>query len=211
MGRLVERVDDPLAWPLLLAVVALAVAVVVLARGRRRPPAATGAVRTDPLLQEGAAGIDPRRIGVGDVVVHGGRSYIVRGTLELNEGGFRWHEHLLDDVEQRRWLAVEDDDGELELALYATVKAPGLTPGAGTLERGGVGYALDEHGTATFRASGTTGTAPAGRVEYYDYVSDDQLLSFERWSEDGVSWSGWQVSVGETVPAQTLDVFPAGR
>jgi Domain of unknown function (DUF4178) len=191
----------------LAAVVAVAAAVVVYLRARRQPARQdriTPAKPVDPLRRDAAAGMDPRRIAVGDVIAYGGRDYVVRGTLALDEGGFVWHEHLLDDVEVRRWLSVEDDE-ELELVLYESVTVPRLLPGPERIEHGGVTWTRHEHGTATFRGTGTTGTGPSGRVEYYDYVAGDRRLSFERWSQT----SNWEISVGETVPAYALDVYPS--
>lgn len=189
---------------LLLVLVAVVAAVIWYVRSRGQKPApAPPKEPVDPLRREAAAGMDPRRIGVGDVIAYGGRDFIVRGTLELDEDGFRWQEHLLDDVEVRRWLAVEDDE-ELELTLYESVRAPGLEPGPHSLAHDGVTYALDEHGTARFRAVGTTGTGPSGRLEYYDYTSDDRRLAFERYGT-----GSWEVSTGQVVPAYALDIYPA--
>lgn len=187
---------------LVLAVIAAVVVWYLRARAQRSAPTVPPEP-VDPLRRDAAAGMDPRRIRVGDVIAHGGRDFIVRGTLELDEGGFRWHEHLLDDVEVRRWLSVEDDE-DLELTLYETVRAPELQPGPPSLTHGGVTYSLDEHGTARFRATGSTGTGPTGTVEYYDYVSGEQRLAFERYGG-----GSWDVSTGQVVPAYALDIYPS--
>jgi hypothetical protein len=191
---------------LVVAAVIVAVAAVVAYLRARKAAASRhrAAPAVDPLRREAAAGMDPRRIGVGDVIAYGGRDYVVRGTLALSEGGFAWQEHLLDDVEQRRWLSVEDDE-ELELVLYETLTAPQLVPGGSQIEHDGVTWTRQEHGTATFRGIGTTGTGPTGRVEYYDYAAGARRLSFERWSET----SDWEVSVGETIPPHALDLYPS--
>lgn len=165
-------------------------------RGGGQPPPA------DPLRQDASAGMDPRRIGVGDVVHYDGRDFIVRGTLELEEGGFRWQEHLLDDVEVRRWLSVEDDE-ELEICLWEKVSAPQLTPGATRLDYQDDTYTLQERGRASYRASGTTGTGPAGEVDYVDYAAGDKRLAFERFGQ-----GTWEVSVGQVVPPYLLDIYP---
>lgn len=188
---------------LLLLLAGVAVVVVLGLRARRRKPAVTPAAPVDPLRRESAPGSDPRRIGVGDVISHDGRDFVVRGTLEFDEGGFRWQEHLLDDVEVQRWLSVEDDE-VLELALYERIQAPELQPGPPSLMRDGVTYTLDEHGRASFRAAGTTGTSPTGYAEYYDYNSGDRRLAFERYGT-----GSWEISVGQIVPAHDLDIYPS--
>lgn len=181
------------------ALVAVAlVAVRKFRRSRAVAPEASG----DPLRQDAAAGMDPRRISVGDVVAYDGRDFIVRGTLELEEGGFRWHEHLLDDVEVRRWLSVEEDE-ELEICLWERVAAPDLTPGAAHLDYQADTYNLQERGRATYRASGTTGTGPIGQVDYVDYTVGDKRLAFERFGD-----GSWEVSVGQVVPPYLLDIYP---
>jgi hypothetical protein len=187
----------------LLAIAAIVAGVVVAVRVRAAARRPAPEAPTDPLRREAPGGMDPRAISVGDVVAHGGRDFVVRGTLELEEGGFRWQEHFLDDVQVWRWLSVEDDE-ELELTLFERIDAPGLAPGAPRLEHGGATWTLTEHGSASYRAVGTTGTGPAGRVEYYDYAAGDRRLSFERFGE-----GDWEVAAGETVPAASLDLYPS--
>ena len=190
-----------------VAAAAAAVVVVVVARARRRQEdergARSAAPRTDPLAPDRRT-VGVRDLGVGAVVSYGGRDFVVRGTLAFDQDGFTWQEHLLDDADIRRWLSVEEDE-ELEVVLWEQASAAGLTPGEPWVERGDVRYELDEHGEATFRAEGTTGTAPTGRVEYWDYAAGDQRLSFERYGS-----GGWEVGVGTRVPDAGLDVYPAG-
>lgn len=185
---------------LLLAGLAALVLVAVRrpARGRRSPAGSPA----DPLRRDTPGGVDPRRLQVGDVVHYGGLDFIVRGSLELEEGGFRWQEHFLDDVETRRWLSVEDDE-QLELCMWQSVSAPELTPGAHRVEYQGVVYSLDERGRASYRATGTTGTAPAGQMEYVDYAAGDRRLTFERYGD-----VSWEVALGEVVPEYALDIYP---
>ncbi len=67
---------------------------------------------------------DPYAIGVGDIISYaGGIDHVVRGTITLDEEGYRWHEHLLDGSTGRRWLTVENDEGELEMTLWIVVRA----------------------------------------------------------------------------------------
>ena len=198
---MIRPVEALLILGLLAAVIVLAIA---LARSRRttEPQPAK-----DPLRRESPGGLDPRRLKPGDVVRQGARDWIVRGTLSFDQDGFEWQEHLLDDATTRRWLSVEDDE-ELEIVLWESVTAPELTPGPGSVEHGGVTYRLDEHGEATYKAEGSTGTPATGRVEYYDYTAGDRRLAFERY---GTSTSSWEVGTGVVINERELDIYPAPR
>jgi hypothetical protein len=195
----------------LLLIAAVAVAVVFYrrytamqaAQGRSSASAASGPPR-DPLATESVRS-DPRRITVGDVIRFEGRDFIVRGTIRFDQDGFEWHEHFLDDVEVKRWLSVEDDEG-LEIGFWTGLKGADLQPGPKTLEYGGKTYELDEKGSARFTAVGTTGTGPSGRVEYYDYEAGDDLLSFERYGE-----GDWEAATGRTVGEYELDIYPGSE
>ena len=171
------------------------------AAGKRS--AAAGPPR-DPLRSESVRS-DPRRITVADVIRFEGRDFIVRGSIRFDQDGSEWQEHFLDDVEVKRWLSVEDDEG-LELALWQAVKGADLEPGPKTLQHDGKTYELDEKGSARFTATGTTGTAPSGRVEYYDYEAGADLLAFERYGD-----GGWEMSVGRVVGEFELDIYPGSE
>lgn len=188
---------------LLVLIVAAVVVVVVVVRARAAaagPPAAP-APRQDPLRAKPGI-VDPRSLKVGDVVSYAGADFVIRGTLRFDQDGFQWQEHLLDDANKRRWLSVEDDE-ELEVVLWESLTAPELQPGAPTLEHAGVRYSLSEHATARFTAEGTTGTAPSGPFEYYDYAQGEQALSFERYGS-----GGWEVGVGTEIDGDALDIYP---
>lgn len=169
---------------------------------QRKGEGSTAGAPVDPLRKD-SRGIDPRRIKVGDVIAHEGRDFLVRGTLEFDQEGFRWHEHHLDDASTRRWLSVEDDE-ELELCLWTSVDAPELAPGPGELVWEGTTYVRKERGRASFTAQGSTGTAPTGTVEYADYAAGSKRLSFERYGSAG----DWEVGVGEVVHERALDIYP---
>jgi hypothetical protein len=190
-----------LGWFLVIVLIVVGVVLYLGAQARKKAAAEPGLLK-DPLRKD-ARGIDPRRIKVGDVVAHEGRDFLVRGTLSFDQDGFRWQEHHLDDTSVRRWLSVEDDE-ELELVLWHAVDGLGLEPGADEVTHDGVAFRRDEHGTATFAAAGSTGTAPAGTVEYYDYAAGDRRLSFERYG----SIEEWEVGVGEVVNERSLDIYP---
>lgn len=158
----------------------------------------------DPLRSESVRS-DPRRITVADVIRFEGRDFIVRGSIRFDQDGFEWQEHFLDDVEVKRWLSVEDDEG-LEIALWQAVKGADLEPGPKTVQHDGKTYELNEKGSARFTALGTTGTAPSGRIEYYDYEAGDDRLAFERYGE-----GGWEMSIGRVVGEYELDIYPGSE
>jgi hypothetical protein len=189
---------------LLIVIAAVAVAVVMYRRYTAAQAAnrqAAPAVPRDPLRTESVRS-DPRRITVGDVIRFDGRDFIVRGSIRFEQDGFEWQEHFLDDVEVKRWLSVEDDEG-IEIGYWVGVKGGDLQPGPKTLDYEGRTYELDEKGSARFSAVGTTGTGPNGRVEYYDYESGDALLAFERYGD-----GDWEMATGRTVGEYELDIYP---
>ncbi len=187
---------------LLLVLVAIGVAVYSWWKSRQAAEAATTKPVVDPLRRD-SRGIDPRKIKVGDVVAHEGRDFLVRGTLALDEDGYAWQEHHLDDSTTRRWLSVEDDE-ELEIVLWEKVDAPELQPGPTDLAYEGTSFRRKEQGRASFTASGATGTAPSGTVEYADYSAGDRHLSFERFGSEG----DWEIGIGRTVNERELDIYP---
>lgn len=147
-----------------------------------------------------------RMLRNGDVVEYLGHNWFVRGRIDLDEDGYRWSEHMLDDAETRRWLCIEDDES-FEVTMWHSVALGEIEQGeAGDRDVivGGVAYRLQERGTARFSADGATGTAPNGTVDYADYKSvDGQLLGFEKFG------SSWEPSLGEELQPWELTVFPS--
>lgn len=186
-------------------VVALVVVVVVLVV-RSRSSKAAPPPRVDPLADQPEV-YDPHRIGVGDIVTYAGIDHVVRGTIVLDEGGTTWREHLLDGSTGRRWLTVEDDEGELEMTLWMRREGTGLQPGGEVVLDDRVHRQI-ESGRASYRAEGTTGTPPTGSVDYADYASADGtgLIAFERWA----ATQSWEVSTGRTVRRAELTVIHSG-
>jgi hypothetical protein len=181
--------------------------VAVAARRRGPAPRAGLAPPADPLADAAGGGVES--LGVGAVVALEGRDFVVRGSVEFDEDGYTWSEHHLDDLEVRRWVSVDTNDGTDVRIWQEAEGAEGLEP-ANQLEWGGATWRQVEHGRASFRSVGTTGLPASGTAWYADLRSTadpTRWLAFERWSAEG----SWEVSTGETVPAERLDVFPAGR
>lgn len=166
---------------------------------RRRPP------------EDVIGGVDKheadqlRMVANGDVISYQGTQWFVRGRLDLDEHGYRWTEHLLDDASTRRWLTVEDDES-FEVTLWHGIAEGDIeqgAPGDRDVIVGAVAYRLQEQGSAAFTATGSTGTAPSGTCRYADYRSaDGRLLGFENFG------ARWEASLGERVEPFELTVFP---
>lgn len=189
---------------LIVLLILVVVAGIVVFVWRARTPAAPA--RVDPLADYPEV-YDPHKIGVGDIVTYAGIDHVVRGTITLDQEGFRWHEHLLDGSTGRRWLTVEDDEGELEMTLWMRREGTGLEPGGDVILDDRV-YRKIESGSARFTAEGTTGTAPSGSMDYADYATADEtgLLAFERWAKT----ASWEVSTGRAVTRGELTVIHSG-
>lgn len=176
-------------------------------RRSARPSPAGLAPPADPLADGAGGGVES--LGVGAVVVLDGRDFVVRGSIEFDEDGYTWWEHHLDDLEVRRWVSVDMNDGTDVQVWQEAQGAEGLEP-AKQLDWNGTTWKQVEQGRASFRSVGTTGLPASGTAWYADLRSTadpSKWLAFERWSSEG----SWEVSVGDTVPAEHLDVFPAGR
>ena len=186
---------------LVLVVLAVAAGIAVWAVRRAQQASRPAPPPVDPFRADEGR-VDPREIKVGDVLSIDGSDFVVRGSLRFDQSGFTWAEHFIDDVQNRRWLSVEDDEG-LELCLWERQPAATVTPGASELEYANVTYRLDEHGNATFRSEGTTGTAPSGQVEYFDYQAGDRRLAFEKFGTES-----WEVSAGRVLGGREVQVFP---
>lgn len=203
-------------WWMLVATVCVigvgaAVVAVLVAWRRARRTAAGGANSTpaDPFGQADADAYalrgDPRRLKPGDLVDIRGRSWAVRGSVELAEGGWSWSEHLLDDVDgAKRWLSVEEDP-DVIVTLWTEVPGATVDPGSDTVDFDGRRYRLDEAGRARYTATGSTGLDPGGTMRYRDYeAADGALLSFEAYGDS----PRWEVARGERLHRSELTVYP---
>ncbi len=187
----------------LLGIVVVAGVVVLVLRQRNLRRRNAPRPRVDPLADEPDL-YDPHAIGVGDVITYAGIDHVVRGTIRLEEGGVTWAEHLLDGSTGRRWLSVEDDEGDLEMTLWMRREGTGLTPDGDAVLDDRVHRQI-ERGRAAYTAEGTTGTPPTGTVDYADYATADRtgLIAFERWA----STQSWEVSTGRAVSRGELTVY----
>ncbi|MER7166954.1 DUF4178 domain-containing protein [Micromonospora sp. NPDC000207] len=190
----------------LVAVAGVVVAVVALQKSKQKQKSAQWA-GADPFRDRDSDALrgDPRRLRPGDVVEVRGVSYSVRGSIHLVEGSWSWAEHLLDDAQGvKRWISVEEDP-DLELVLWAAVPAEGITPGAPTIDFGGVRYTWEETGQARFTAVGSTGLDPNGTMRYHDYRGPGPArLSFEAYG------AAWEAAQGELLHRGEVMIYPQG-
>ncbi len=188
---------------LLLAVIVVVIVLVLRSRSSAKSSKSSAAGRVDPLANQPDI-YDPHKIGVGDVITYAGIDHVVRGTIVLDEGGTTWREHLLDGSTGRRWLTVEDDEGDLEMTLWMRREGTGLTPDGEVILDDRVHRQI-ERGRASYTAEGTTGTPPSGSVDYADYATSDGtgMIAFERWAPT----QSWEVSTGRSVSRGELTVY----
>lgn len=193
---------------LLLLVLVLAILAFVayqVVQRRQQARRASGG-RKDPLADDPGL-FDVHKIRPGDIVTYAGIDHVVRGTISLSEGGTTWQEHLLDGSTGRRWLTVEDDEGDLELTLWMRREGTNLVPEGDVILDDKV-HRQVERGRATYTAEGTTGTPPSGTADYADYATADKtgLIAFERWAET----QSYEVSTGRAVSLGEINVLHAG-
>lgn len=192
---------------MIIGIIVVVVGVVVVLLSKNKDIDVPGADRArfvDPMMNDEYRKFGPTSVAPGAIIGHQGHDYVVRGSVEIAEGPFRWWEHLLDGGENGRWFGVEEDEGEVILTWWQ--RQPGSFQPTNPIIVGGVEYWEKERGRAMFKASGTTGLPPAGSVEYIDFASDNgQLLGLERYSSD----SAWEASLGRRVLPGELKVMSA--
>ncbi|WP_435831273.1 DUF4178 domain-containing protein [Micromonospora arborensis] len=186
---------DALVTCLVAAVVVLAVAVVVVRARRRATSRAAGQPAETP---RGG----PLRLTPGDRVRIREREYAVSGTIRLVEGDWSWVQHLLDDGSGTHHRLSVEDGPELELVLWTAEPGATVTPGAPTIELGGLRYTWAETGQARYTATGETELPSAGTMRYHDYQSGGSArLSFEAYGEEG-----WRVARGDLLDRADLAI-----
>ncbi|HAS09376.1 MAG TPA: hypothetical protein DCS55_02485, partial [Acidimicrobiaceae bacterium] len=138
------------------------------AGGRADGAPAPWGIRTIGAVFDPRADLSPgRRVRID------GKPGSVHGLLDLEEEGDRWLEALVHlDEGLALWLSVEwmpTPVATVWLPVRPTEVDGG--PGEKQVRLGGTSFAFYENGTASYRATGETGTEPAGRVDYVDYVA----------------------------------------
>ena len=188
---------------IVVGVIIVIVGVVLVVMGKKKDGDA-GPRYNDPLLTGEFRQFGPTSIAPGAIIGRGGHDHVVRGSLELSQGPFRWWEHLLDGGPDGSWFGVEDDEGAVELTWWR--RYPGNFQPANPMVIDGVEYWEQERGEARYRALGTTGLPPEGSMVYIDFESSDgRLLGLEQWSSQGP----WEASFGHRILPGELTVYSA--
>lgn len=186
-----------------IIVVVIGVVVVMASRRNTEVPGEDRARFVDPLMTDEYRKFGPTSVAPGAILNYGGASHVVRGTLELSQGPFRWWEHLVDGGVNGAWFGVEEDEGEVILTWWR--KLPGAFQPANPMVIDGVEYWEQERGQAHYKSLGTTGLPPEGNTFFVDYHSGDgRLLGLERYGN-----SAWEASVGMRILPGEIDVYAA--
>lgn len=186
-----------------IILVVIGVIVVVVARRNTQVPGSDRERFVDPLMTDEYRKYGPTSVAPGAILNYGGSSHVVRGSLELSQGPFRWWEHLVDGGADGSWFGVEEDEGEVILTWWR--KLPGSFEPANPMVVDGVEYWEEERGTARYTAIGTTGLPPEGSTDFVDYKSGDgRLLGLERYGD-----SSWEASTGIRILPGEIDVLAA--
>ncbi|MDN5806842.1 MAG: DUF4178 domain-containing protein [Brevibacterium sp.] len=199
--------SDILITVLVFIIVILITVIVVRKRAanRRKSEEKTAQSRPqDPFAAEQNTGGDPETIKAGDLLEFGNEKFFVRGTLRISEGGYNWAEHFFqaDQSATRLWLTVENDP-DLQVSRWRDRPDLDIEPKSKTITIEDTEYELVEHGTASYKAEGTTGLNETGGVDYVDYESGNgKLLAFERFDH-----GRWEVSTGESIPVGSFTIY----
>ena len=78
---------------IVVGVIIVIVGVVLVVMGKKKD-GETGPRYNDPLLTGEFRQFGPTSIAPGAIIGRGGHDHVVRGSLELSQGPFRWWEHL---------------------------------------------------------------------------------------------------------------------
>lgn len=140
---------------------------------------------------------------IGDIVQHMGQDWVVEGRLIYQEEGFSWLEYMLQDGDEIRWLAVEEDDW-VTVALLAPVSSLEVsTAPPETLVYNGDTYQRKESGRATMSREGNPRRPEAETCRYFDYDGPDQkVLSIEDWG------GNLEVTAGVVIAPRSLVILP---
>ena len=140
---------------------------------------------------------------IGDIVQYFGRDWVVEGKLIYQQGGFSWLEYMLQDVNDIRWLSVEEDDWVTVSLLtpVTNLEVNGTPPPELTYE--GTTYRCKESGDAQMRREGNPRRPNVERCSYFDYEGpDNQVLSIENWNGD------IEVTAGNIIAPRSLTILP---
>lgn len=163
----------------------------------------------DPFADvDGAREFSPKSLAPGAIIRHGNTDYVVRGSLEINQGPYVWHEHMVDGGTGTRYFSVEMDEGVLDLVMWEKSSMTTTENPPSETEVDGVHYTEYERGPAHYKSTGNTGLNERGDLSYVDYkgsgVQRTRRLAYEKFGD-----APWEMSTGIEMSPGELTVYPA--
>lgn len=160
----------------------------------------------------------PQTLQVGDVVSYGDENYVVEQRIEYHgDGGDIWWDFLLVNPKDKCWLGVVEDEG-LELTLYHNIPFYPDMPPARKLECQGETYHRTEYGFANTIVKKRSKLTTTGRVEYWDYESENgKQLCIERWGDNEIKADQSQMtgtiqcSIGSVIKPYQIQIYPGSQ
>jgi hypothetical protein len=146
----------------------------------------------------------------GDLVKHMSfGDFLIRRTVSMRKGGYRWNEHFLDNAQgDQRWLSIEDDRG-LNVGIWTEVGAAAVEtgdPGDRNLTVNSKEYKVAERGTVGYTTTTIDGAPVFGKMEFVEYESADrEMVICQKF--DG--FERWEIAKGERLDASDLEIYPA--
>jgi hypothetical protein len=120
----------------------------------------------------------------------------VIGTLYFDMPGTRWREHSVEtDTGPPEWVSVRPRGGTVIVVWTPRNDLVG-EPDRSGVTMDGREWTLAATGSATYTATGDTGTGSTGSCDFVEFSDADGLLVFESF-DGGV----WEISVGRLVDA----------
>lgn len=166
----------------------------------------------DPTGRTAAHNVTSDDVKVGWFIGHPERGKLqVVGIMNLDEEGFRWREFFLETAAgNRQWMSAEFDESASawEYVMWTEVGLGDYEKtGKKSVDHGGLGFVLDEKGTALYTTVGRTNVGrSSGSVDYFDYVSSakpDLRFSIEKFNT-----GEQEASVGEVLDAAFVTFEP---
>jgi Domain of unknown function (DUF4178) len=186
-----------LVWIGIIAIALVAV-LLVIRQGQGKPLIPGSARQPLPSLQRTIFTLQ-----IGDIVQYEGSDWVVEDHLTYDSQGYTWSEYLLQDVDQIRWLSVEEDD-RVEVCWLEPVKGVEISASPPSqITVADTVYQLEESGTARMTRLSTTTNRQPQQCRYFDYSSaNGQVLSVEDWSGDV------EITVGRQINPKSLTLLP---
>ena len=166
--------------------------------------------RNNANRQLAAPARDLTNLRQGDAVSHMGDTYLVEGTITVDEhGSSRWIYHLSDGPLIRRWLyATQKDRMEvwlLEEQDELPFESQGRPPKA--IAQGELNYKLKTLGQGQAKGQGATGSlGGARRLDYHHYKGPaDHIMVIEQWDD------AHRALTGRRVESSMLELLPGDQ